>query len=355
MPSTSELPPLLVRADADAFRGTGHVMRCLALTQGWQAQGGSTLFISRCDSPALRRRIEASGAGLMPLNATDSVDADLQTTLAQIRERERALVVLDGYHFDSQYRRALRVPGHLLMALDDTAHLADYHADILLNQNLGASRLRYRCGAETTLLLGPSYALLRPEFQNWRRRPCGDPGSGQKILVTLGGSDPDNFTLRVIAAIEHLNTPGINVRVVVGPANPHLAALTTAAGDSRAGIEVLTGVSDMAALMAWADVAVSGGGTTCWELACMGVPTLVIVLADNQKQIAKELAAAGIVENLGWHRDMTVERLGVALDALIDAPVRRRSMSQKGRSLVDGRGSERVVQTLLDRAQGRAA
>jgi UDP-2,4-diacetamido-2,4,6-trideoxy-beta-L-altropyranose hydrolase len=355
MRSSHELPPLLVRADADAFRGTGHVMRCLALAQAWQAQGGSTLFISRCDSSALCRRIEASGAGLVPLKARDSVDADLQTTLAQIREWEGALIVLDGYHFDSQYQRALRVPGHLLMAIDDTAHLADYHADILLNQNLGASRLSYRRIAETTLLLGPSYALLRPEFQNWRCRSGGDPDSVQKILVTLGGSDPDNFTQRVMAAIERLKTPGIKVRVVAGPANPHLTALTKAAYDSRAGIEVLTGVSDMAALMAWADLAVSGGGTTCWELACMGLPTLVIVLAANQKQIAKELAAAGIAENLGWHGDITVERLAAALDALIDAPARRRSMSQKGRSLVDGRGGERVVQTLLSRAQGKAA
>ena len=350
MRASRELPPLLLRADADAVQGTGHVMRCVALAEAWRAQGGRAIFISRCDSAALRARIETSGAVLVPLEQNASLDSDLQTTRAQLAEREAALLVLDGYHFDSLQQQALRLPGHPLLVIDDNAHLEAYHADIVLNQNIGSDQLNYPCEADTTLLLGPSYALLRSEFQTWRRRFRCNRAIGQKILVTLGGSDPDNFTLRVIEAVSLLDRPGIEVRVVVGPANSHLAALENAVQNAAVRVELLHAVSDMASLMAWADIAVSAGGTTCWELACLGLPALVVILADNQKRSAEELHAAGIVQNLGWHDGVSAQRLATALESLVYTSFRRLSMSEKGRWFVDGRGAERVVDALLERA-----
>lgn len=343
-------PPLLLRADADSSQGTGHVMRCLALAQEWQAHGGRAIFISRCHSAALRARVEASGAAWVALKENDSVEADLQITLARLSERQGTLLVLDGYHFDARQQQAMKIPRHPLLVIDDNAHLPTYHADILLNQNLGAGQLDYHCAPDTVLLLGPSYALLRPEFQSWRRRLRCNRTVGRRVLVTMGGSDPNNFTLRVIDALARLDTPGIEARVVLGSANRHVAIVERAVAACPAHIELLHGVNDMAALMGWADFAVSAAGSTCWELVCLGLPAVVVSLAENQRRIADELDAAGVAQNLGWHESVTAARLAAALENLVYASFRRFSMSEKSRWLVDGRGTERVVQALIERS-----
>jgi UDP-2,4-diacetamido-2,4,6-trideoxy-beta-L-altropyranose hydrolase len=345
---------LLVRADADTVRGTGHIMRCLALAQAWQARGGCATFISNCEVAALRARIEACGAAFMPLQQNDSVEMDIQITRKQLAEREAALLVLDGYHFDAEQQQALRIPGHPLLVIDDFAHLPAYHTDVLLNQNLASNQLCYSCDPDTRLLLGPTFALLRPEFADWRRGCRDIESNGGKILVTLGGSDPDNCTLRIIAALDRLDSANYEAKVVVGSANRHGARLEKMVGAAQGQIELLHGVTDMAPLMAWANVAVAAGGTTCWELACMGLPALVVILADNQRRIAEQLHGAGIVENLGWHESVSTDHLTSALQDLLAASLRRKSMSEKGRRLVDGRGAQRVVQALIDHAMLRA-
>ena len=355
MRSKRDLPPLLVRADADARRGTGHVMRCLALAQAWQARGGAAVFVSRCDSAALRERILSTGAELISLAPGDSVEADIENTLAQLSRREAAWLALDGYDFSVAQQQTLRGAGHPLLVIDDIAHLDRYCADILLNQNLGAAALRYRCDPETTRLFGPHYALLRPEFAHWRRGFRDVPEVARKILVTLGGSDPNNFTARVIDALAQLDTRGLDVRVVVGPANPHLPELRERADALAPQIQLLSRVSDMAELMAWADLAVSAAGTTCWELACLGLPALIVIVAENQRRIAEELDAIEVVQNLGWHDDVSVERLAAAVNVLQHDSSRRLRMSERGRTLVDGRGAERVAQALLERSRRRAA
>ncbi len=346
MGSIRELPRLLVRADADTERGSGHVMRCLALAQAWQGEGGRALFLSRCHSEVLRQRIEASGAGFLLLTAEESSAGDLDATLSVVREGQASFVVLDGYDFDLDYQLALRAAGCRLMVIDDTVRLPRYETDFLLNQNLGADRLGYICGHSTRLMLGPKYALLRREFTAWRSRMHIVPETGCKILVTLGGSDPDNVTLKVIHALRQLRNPRLQIRVVAGHANPHIDELRDVAAEFPGRLELLAAVPDMAALMAWADLAVSGAGSTCWELACLGLPAVTLVLAENQQIIADELAAAGAVLNLGWHAKVSIDRLATAVDALLFSSFRRLCMSRTGRALVDGKGAHRVAATL---------
>ncbi|MBI2182889.1 MAG: UDP-2,4-diacetamido-2,4,6-trideoxy-beta-L-altropyranose hydrolase [Deltaproteobacteria bacterium] len=355
MRSIPDLPPLLARADADARRGTGHVMRCLALAQAWRARGGAAVFISRCDSATLRERILSTGAELISLAPGDSVEADIENTLAQLSRREAAWLALDGYDFSLAQQQTLRGAGHPLLVIDDIAHLDRYCADILLNQNLGAAALSYRCDPQTTRLFGPHYALLRPEFAHWRRGFRGVPEVARKILVTLGGSDPNNFTARVIGALAQLDTPGLEVRVVVGPANPHLPELRERADTLAPQIQLLSRVYDMAELMAWADLAVSAAGTTCWELACLGLPALIVIMAENQRRSAEELDALEVAQNLGWHEAVSVERLAAAVPVLQHDSLRRLRMSEQGRTLVDGRGAERVAQALFEDSRRRAA
>ena len=350
MELTRELPPLLVRADASVTSGTGHVMRCLALVQAWSERGGAAVFLTHCDNQALRDRIHAAGAEILPLAPDLSPEGDLEATIASSAMLDSSFVVLDGYHFDVNYQRELRAGGHRLMVIDDTVRLPFYDTDILLNQNLGAARLEYNCYRSTVLLLGPTYALLRREFRCWRRRLHKVPQTARNILVTLGGSDPDNVTRKVIRALRQLNSRGIRIRVVAGPANPHIDELRDAALAFPGEVELLTEVSDMAPLMSWADLAVTGAGSTCWELACVGLPAVLLVIAENQRASAAELGAAGLVVNLGWHANVSVERLASEIDDLIDASSRRSRMSRQGKALVDGHGADRVAATMLNLA-----
>jgi UDP-2,4-diacetamido-2,4,6-trideoxy-beta-L-altropyranose hydrolase len=355
MPSKSNLPPLLLRADADAATGAGHVMRSLALAQAWQTRGGTAVFLSRCEAPGLRERIQVAGIGLIPLEERHPAASDLETTIAMLSRMPTSFVALDGYHFDFEYQRALRKAGNQTLVIDDTAHCARYCADIIVNQNLGASQLSYHCDPDTVLLLEPRYALLRPEFlvrREWQREICK---TANKLLVTLGGGDSDNVTLKVIEALRRLDGAGLETRIAAGPANPHLETLREAASALSSRNEILASVSDMASLMAWADVAVTAGGSTSWELACMGLPSVTIVLAENQKRSVEELVAAGVTASAGWHEHVSAEHLTDKLGQLLQDPVQRFRMSEHGRALVDGKGVDRVATVLRERFSAQAA
>jgi spore coat polysaccharide biosynthesis predicted glycosyltransferase SpsG len=215
----------------------------------------------------------------------------------------------------------------------------------VLNQNIDAERLAYDCDSDTELLLGTDYAMLRPEFQSWRGWQREIPEVARKVLVSMGGGDPDNVTLKVVQALRQTGISDLEARVVVGPANPHLEALRQATAHST-GIELLYDVTNMPELMAWADVAVSAGGSTCWELAFMGLPSVVLVLAQNQRGIAQGLDETGAAVNLGWHEDTSVEQIKNALFQLMRAPAVLGEMSRRGQELVDGDGVKRVAAKL---------
>jgi UDP-2,4-diacetamido-2,4,6-trideoxy-beta-L-altropyranose hydrolase len=351
MESKRELPPLLVRADADVSRGSGHAMRCVALVEAWCALGGRAFFLSRCVNEVLRNRITAAGARFSSLVG----DADLEVTLSTVRDMKAAFVVLDGYDFDFEYQRALRNAGCHLMVIDDVVRLPRYDTDILLNQNFGAARLEYNCNTDATLLLGPKYALLRREFIVWRSRLHTVPETARKILVTLGGSDSQNVTRKVIDGLRHLETAPLQIRVVAGPVNPHIDELRDAAAAFPGRMELFTSMTDMAPLMAWADLAITGAGSTCWELACVGLPAIGLVIAENQRAVADDLATAGVILNLGWHEEVSAERIGVMVNGLVYTSFRRLRMSQRGRALVDGKGADRVAAALWQRTCTQAA
>lgn len=324
-------------------------MRCLALAQAWQQDGGRVTFLSQCDSRPLRERICAAGADLLPIEAAHPHPADLACSLALRAENPGAWWMLDGYHFDTAYQHSLRQAGARLLVMDDHVHLQSYEADWLLNQNIHAGQMVYPINPEAGLLLGTRYALLRPEFRAAGRPLNKDPQSPvRRVMVTLGGSDPDNVTLKVLQALALLKS-SLQVKVVVGPANPHRALLAQTAQASPQQVELLEG-ADMPALMIWADLAISAGGSTNWELAYMGLPALVITLADNQQALAAELGRQGSVLAAGWHADLTPACLAGLLEKLMDDPAGRLAMIRQAQTLVDGWGAERVCRLLRGEA-----
>jgi len=220
--------PLVIRADANTRIGTGHLMRCLALAQGWKDSGGQVIFITACSNEPLLQRLYDEGFVVHRLEHPYPDPQDWEMTKQLLSEHLGAWLVLDGYHFDSEYQWLVKEAGYRFLVIDDMAHLPHYYADIVVNQNLHAEQLHYPCEPYTQLLLGTQYVLLRREFlkgQGWKREI---PEVARKVLVTLGGSDPDNVTLKVIRAINKLKIKGLEIKVVIGPSNPHMASLKEA-------------------------------------------------------------------------------------------------------------------------------
>jgi UDP-2,4-diacetamido-2,4,6-trideoxy-beta-L-altropyranose hydrolase len=334
---------LLIRADASPHIGTGHVMRCLALAQAWQLRGGDAVFVTHCSSNGLRRRLSDEGFKIVALKRPYPDPGDWKASSNVLAAHPGAWVVLDGYHLDSAYQRLVKEAGHPVLVIDDMAHLDYYYGDLLLNQNIHAEQLKYSCGPHTRLLLGTRYVLLRREFWPWDGWQRKISQVANRVLVTLGGADRDNQTLKVIQALRQVEVSDLEATVVVGVDNPHLGELEATTRYSPFEIRFLHNASNMPALMAGVDVAVSSGGTTCWELAFMGLPFLTMVIAPNQKEIAESLAKTGIALNCGWFSSCSPEDLAENLTAMIKDSGLRKCFSQRGKKLVDGQGSARIL------------
>ncbi|NQT69557.1 MAG: UDP-2,4-diacetamido-2,4,6-trideoxy-beta-L-altropyranose hydrolase [Desulfobacteraceae bacterium] len=340
---------IVFRADADTSMGTGHLMRCLALAQAWQDTGGQATFLTVSNSLMLNGRLQSEGMVVKHLKTPLAGYEDALQTAALAKEINASWIVLDGYQFDGVYQKTLKDKGVSLLFIDDFGHAGHYSADIVLNQGIHAATNLYpHKEPYTQLLLGLRYALLRREFlsyQGWKRE---NPDVARKILVTLGGGDPDNVTKKVVRAIQQLEAENLEVFVVVGSNNPHYEELESIAGPSPFYISLLQNVTDMPALMAWADMAVSAGGGTCLEMAYMGLPNIVMVLAENQQGNAESLGSSGISINSGWHNE--VDELGLAktLSMLISNQMLRKEMSAKAQELVDGTGTSHIS-SLIDK------
>jgi UDP-2,4-diacetamido-2,4,6-trideoxy-beta-L-altropyranose hydrolase len=328
---------MLVRADASAAIGMGHAMRCLALVQA----AGSGTFLMADPPEAFVARADGR---VSTLSAAPGTAADAQETASRAHGERADWVVLDGYHFDGFFQQVLVDAGLRVLALDDHGHAGHYAAHLVLNQNLGATEAPYADRATyTRLLLGPRHALLRGEFRDLELPERVAPARARRILVTLGGSDPDNVSALVLAGLALVPGP-LEIQVLVGGANPHRAALARIAGPHP--VELVTDARDMPERMLWADLAVAAAGGSAWELARVGTPQVTIVLADNQRPAGAALAAENLSVVLGWHADVTAGALAAAVGGLVDDAARRAELGARGRALIDGRGALRVLEAM---------
>jgi UDP-2,4-diacetamido-2,4,6-trideoxy-beta-L-altropyranose hydrolase len=347
---------LLFRADASVAMGTGHVMRCLALAQAWQDAGGSAVFAMAEVTPAVGERLRSESCAVVSISDEAGTHADARQTIAQAREKAAEWVVVDGYQFAEEYQRELKSAGLKVLFLDDSGHAAHYSADLVLNQNVCADESLYTTRESyTRLLLGTRYCLLRREFG--ARAKCDREISpvGSRLLVTLGGSDPENLTARALQALTRVNTKNLQVSVVVGGSNPHFQALQCAAVKigNQPGLKIRAhrDISNMAELMAWADGAISAAGSTCWELCRLGLPALLIDAAENQKALARELDRRECAIHVGGAKEVSDEMIANQLEQLFRSFELRKSLSLRCRQLVDGCGTRRIV-SLISGGEG---
>jgi UDP-2,4-diacetamido-2,4,6-trideoxy-beta-L-altropyranose hydrolase len=351
---------LLIRADASIAIGTGHVMRCLALAQAWQDAGGVACFAMSQSTPAIQARLQAESCASLAVSCPAGSMEDASQTIAFARVNPVAWIVVDGYQFNAEYQRALKAAGFKVFFLDDYGHASHYSADIVLNQNVTANDALYASREPyTQLFLGPLYCLLRREFSAWSDWKREIVPLGRRVLVTMGGSDPERLTSRAVDALARTKVDGLDVTVVVGGSAhyPELERSDVKATSIHPGmnIRVLKDVTNIAEWMAWSDVAISSAGTTCWELCLMALPALLVDVAENQTALAQELHRRGCAIHLGGPDDFTAEKLTEQLQMLLNSSETRRAISLRCRGLVDGRGATRLTSAMRARLQLRAA
>jgi len=345
---------LLARADASVTIGTGHVMRCLALAQAWQDAGGRAVFALAQTTPSVEERLQRESMDVVRLKADPGSAEDAQETVLLAREKQAAWVVVDGYCFGADYQAALKRAGLKVLFIDDNGHAEHYSADIVLDQNAHASESSYSSRESCTrLLLGLRYALLRREFGRWREWKREIPALGRKILITMGGSDPDDLTSRAIGVLTEAGIEGLEAIVVVGGSNTHEDSLQRLAMRSGRSIRLITEPSNMPDLIAWADMALIAAGGTLWELLSMGCPVLSYARNPVQAKIISQLSDAGIIRGLGYPQDHSQPLTAAAVVELANSQECRARFCRLARERIDGQGARRVLETLVSRGIGQ--
>ena len=362
---TSMRPPLnlVFRVDASSTIGAGHLMRCLTLAAALKSAGAHIDFICR-DLPGnyacwLRQRdyrVFLLPAASQPLQDGENeylrwLSVPMETEIAQCKSVLDSLpkpdwIVVDHYALDRKWEAAVRPENAFLMAIDDLANRT-HDCQFLLDQNHypnPAQRYRDRAPG-AALLLGPEYALLRPEFRAKRPMVARRTGKVHRLLVFLGGSDNANVTPTALRALTRLNYRSIDVEVVVGQANPHLEEVR--AQCRLAGAKLLTQVDDMAERMAMADLAIGATGVATWERASVGLPALAISVSDNQREIARYADQLGILRWLGDASTVHEQDWVDALQWAFSNGEALREQSVNGMQVVDGLGTTRVVERMI--------
>lgn len=344
---------LLFRVDATAQIGTGHMIRGLALAQAWQARGGRAVFLGRCESEELRGRILSENFDLIPLEHCHPDPFDLEYTVGILHQlsgkpqTQDAWLVVDGYHFDAVYRKAIKETGYPLLVIDDYG-CSNCYANVVLNQNLSSTPSLYKnCAPGTVLLLGPQYALIRREFQAWRNQRREFPEVAHRILVTMGGADPGNLTLEVLKILSRLKLPDLEVKVVIGHANPNYGLIREECAAVISNFQFLFSVNDMSKLMAWADMAIIQAGGTLWELLFIGCAIISYATNDFQEEILKRLDGMNVVKYQGYSDQIDQQSLLSSIYDMALSQERRKKMFELGTDIIDGQGADRVLDHML--------
>lgn len=353
-----------LRTDASERIGTGHLMRCLTLADTLRSGGARTRFVCRPLPAGLAGLVTDRGhelAGLPAGEAAAGSDGDpphadwlgasqaddAQATLEALSgEPAWDWLVVDHYALDARWESRLRGCTRRILAIDDLADRR-HDCDVLLDQNLHADmQARYArlVPGHCLQLLGPRHALLRREFSDARAtlRERGDAIG--RVLVFFGGIDAANLTGSALDALDTLGLEA-HVDVVIGAAHPRRATLEArCAARPRTTLHVQT--TDMATLIAAADLGVGAAGVATWERCALGLPSLAFAVAANQQALLRDAAREGLV--LAPQVDPSdPAALALQVRALLDNPALRAHLARRGLESVDAQGASRVARVLL--------
>jgi UDP-2,4-diacetamido-2,4,6-trideoxy-beta-L-altropyranose hydrolase len=352
------------RVDASLKIGTGHVVRCLTLADELRRSGAECVFLCRDHAgnlvSVLRQQghaVSAMPVGLedhipqrgdteLPTAARVAVEQDAKFALETLAPWNPDWLIVDHYGIDVDWEQMVRSSVRHLMVIDDLADRR-HDCDLLLDQNLVAKfETRYEglVPGDCRLLLGPSFALLQPQYAELHTKIRERRDRVRRVLVYFGGADRNNLTGMVVDAFLALQPVGIELDVVINSTNPHAREIE-ARITGRPGLTLHTDLPSLASLMEAADLAFGAGGATTWERCCLGLPSIVITLADNQVPIASELNRRGLIRWLGRQEEVSCAKVREALDAALREGLSG-AWSESCRQVVDGRGTRRVADLL---------
>lgn len=354
------------RVDASEKIGTGHLVRCLTLAATLRLRGCHVVFICRPASGHAEALVRRNGFQLhiLPaavkladaaapedykswLGATEEQDAT--DVILFLKESKPDWMVVDHYGISEAWHKRLRSHVRKLMVIDDLANRA-FDCDLLLNQNLNNDLDQAYFGKTPSgcqLLLGTSFALLQPEYARLRAVVGPRPGPVRRILVYFGGTDPHNLTCMAVRAFLALGRTDIILDVVLPGINPQLEEVHMMAGAFR-NIRLHSGLPTLASLMALADLSIGAAGATSWERCCMGLPSVVVLLAQNQIEVARGLQKAGAAMWIGNVTEINSMQFQRAIEAAL-ATSSLTAWSERCLRICDGLGAERVADKMLEK------
>jgi UDP-2,4-diacetamido-2,4,6-trideoxy-beta-L-altropyranose hydrolase len=339
--------PIIFRTDASSAIGTGHFMRCYALADAFIDSGEKVIFALIESIPYLDSKCDVRQIPIKKIEARIGSKEDSKTTVAIAKEAGAEWIVIDGYQFDTSYQRELQNEGLKVLMIDDFAHAEKYSAEMVLNQNASAKPSLYEGKLEgSKLLLGPKYAVVRQEFRQLsdHRKEQVNPVV-QRILVTLGGSDPSNTTAQILSCLKDANMQQAKIDVVIGAANQNYDEVKRLFHSCNA-FHFFQSPPNLVEIMASADLAIASGGTTTYELCYLGTPFITVIIADNQMANAISLHERGITISIEGRDGAICRRLSESIESIYSSPKNRARMKEREVELVDGHGVDKVLMNI---------
>lgn len=342
----------LFRVDGSHQLGMGHIMRCLAFAQGLGKIGVKSIFVVRDYEQRVTQLIHHYGYNVetMPQEISFTEDASLTSEFAS--RYGVNLIVTDLSHTDnvanleefSRYFHALKAANKFMITIDDFTK-TDFPHDIQIIPYCGAENMSYKSRENSKLLLGPDYFIFRQEFIEAAKVHREIRKDAQNILVTMGGSDLLNLTIKVVKALTGLHVTSPKLRIIIGPSfetsvKPEVERILKGL---KGDYELLVGRDELANLMLWSDLAITGGGLTKYETAVTGTPTIIISQIVREAERNREFEKEGTALHLGLGSEVEEQDIVEAVEKLLGDYALRAEMAERGRNLVDGKGVERII------------
>ncbi|WP_456277655.1 UDP-2,4-diacetamido-2,4,6-trideoxy-beta-L-altropyranose hydrolase [Bacillus sp. AK128] len=338
------------RVDSSVQIGTGHVMRCLNLAHQLKKEGVTSFFICRPLEGNIINTIQASGFTVFSLSNTVKFDSehDAAETLQIIDKARIQSIIVDHYEINHIWEVIVKSQIKKLYVIDDLAN-RKHSCNVLLDQNYyGNYENRYKglVDRDTELILGPTGLILRDEF--YSRKRYVREGTIKNLLVFYGGSDPTNETEKTLKALEMLTFQPISIHVVVGDANPKKEYIQSICMKNN--YHYHQQINFLSELMETADLSLGAGGVTMWERCYLGLPSIVTIVAENQRMSSDAAFNYGAIMNLGWHEGVTSEKIADTLNEVIHHRDVLRRISEKSLSLINSENKQRhpLIQAIME-------
>ncbi len=324
-----------IKADGNETIGLGHIMRSLTLAKEFKKNKNIVFFLSKYTQGI--ELIEQEGFQTFRVDNEEDI-------IKEIKQNDIQILIIDTYNIDEEFFYNIKKHLNKICYLDDINKFI-YPVDVLINGNITAEYTTYKRYHESEImLLGVKYNLIREEFKNISRRKLEHKVN--KIMITTGGTDPNNLSVKYIRAIlSHEQLNGLTINVIIGNTFGNKDELKRISQDNS-NVILHENPKLMSTIMLDSDIAISAGGSTLYELCACGTPTIAFIMVDNQEFIVKKMDELGYIKSIGWYHKLGKNTLLNELNKLIVDYNLRQEMSHNGQKLVDGNGAKRIVREI---------